>query len=245
MNDFFRSTRVRIVAGALALLVGGGVLGAVLATAIPAAAAGHTANTTFSPSATTPTNGQYCTLYEQTLAQKLGVSVSTLESDNVAAIQAVIAQMVKDGKLTQTQADQITTQLTANGMNVCSHIGQFLGKGRHGGSGGGFGAFGPELKQIRTDVQTAVAKQLGYSNAAALDTALANTDIVSLAKTKNVSQTQLNSTITTTVKTDLDAAVKASTITSAQETQVLTMLQSQLTAGHYNLFFGHGHGPQL
>jgi hypothetical protein len=244
MNTFFRSTRVRIAAGAMALLLGGGVLGAVLATAIPAAAAGHTINTTLSPAATAPANGQYCTLYEQTLAQKLGVSVSTLESDNVAALKAVIAQMVKDGKLTQTQADAINKQIDANGSNICSHLAQFGGHGRHGGPGD-FGAFGAQLKQIRTDVQTAVAKQLGYADAPALETALNtnNGDIVALAKTKNVTQAQLNTTITNTVKTDLDAAVKAGTITSTQETQAQTMVQSQLDAGHYNLFFGgHGHG---
>jgi hypothetical protein len=246
MNKFFQSTRTRIVAGSLALLLGGGILGAVLATAIPAAAAGHSANTTLNPAATAPATGQYCTLYEQTLAQKLGVSVSTLESDNVAALKTVIAQMVKDGKLTQTQADTITQQIDANGTNICSHLGQFMGKGGKGG----FGAFGAQLKQVRTDVQTAVAKQLGYSDAAALDSALTSNkgDIVALAKTKNVTQAQLNTTITNTVKGDLDKLVTAGTLTSAQETQALSLVQTQVNAGHYALFFGghpgaHGFHP--
>ncbi|MBA3825944.1 MAG: hypothetical protein H0X24_18845 [Ktedonobacterales bacterium] len=245
MNTLFRSTRARIVAGAMALLLGGGILGAVLATAIPAAAAGHTANTTLNPGATTPATNQYCTLYEQTLAQKLGISVSALESDNVAALKTVIAQMVKDGKLTQTQADAITKQLDANGTNICNHLGQLKGMGGHGN----IGAFGAQLKQVRTDVQTAVAKQLGYTDAAALETALDsnNGDIVALAKTKNITQAQVNTTISATVKTDLDALVKAGTLTSTQETQAQTMVQSQIAAGHYALFFGgrghHGFHP--
>jgi hypothetical protein len=239
MNTLFQSTRIRLVAGALALLLGGGVLGAVLATAIPAAAAGHGANTTLRADATAPATGQYCTLYEQTLAQKLGVSVSTLESDNVDALKTVIAQMVKDGKLTQAQADKVNQQIAANGTNICSHLPKFGGKG----GAGNLGAFGAQLKQVRTDVQTAVAKQLGYSDAAALETALQSNkgDIVALAKTKNVSQAQLNTTITNTVKGDLDKLVTAGTLTSAQETQALTMVQSQLNAGRYGLFFG-GHG---
>ncbi len=242
IRNWFQSTRVRIVAGALALLTVGGVLGFVLAVAVPAFAASRNANVAV---ATTPTTANaYCTLYEQTLAQKLGVSVSTLESDNVAAIEAVINQAVKDGKITQTQATALESKLSANGTNVCAHIGGILG-GHKGGFGhAGLGALG----QIQQAVQTAVATKLGYAGAAALETALANTDIVSLAKTKGVSQATLNATISGSVKSQLDTLVKNSTITSAVETKLLSMVTTALNGSHYEIFGlahhgGFGFGP--
>jgi len=204
-------------------------------TALPALAANHggnAVNTTLTNGATSPSASSYCTLYEQTLANKLGVKVSTLESDNVAAIDAVIAQAVKDGKLTQTQATAIENKVAANGTNVCSHIGAFLG--RH--PGGRFGKFGAALGQVRQDVQTAVAQKLGYSDAAALHTALASTTIVALAKTNGVSQATLNATITSAVQSDLATLVKSNTITSAQEAQALTMVSHLLSAGKYGIF---------
>jgi uncharacterized protein YidB (DUF937 family) len=246
IRNWFRSTRVRVVAGALALLIVGGVLGFVVSVAMPAFAAARNGNVAVATTPTTTANA-YCTLYEQTLAKELGVSVSTLESDNINAIKAVIDQAVKDGKITQAQATTIENKLTADGTNVCSHIGGILGghKGGFGHAGAAFGALG----QIRTAIQTAVATKLGYANAAALQTALANTDIVSLAKTKGVSQATLNATISGAVKTQLDTLVKNGTITSQMETNLISMVTSALNAGQYGIFGlgkadGHfGFGP--
>lgn len=227
--------------GAAGLLVLGGILGALAVTAIPALAAGRgdAANTTLVGDTTNPSASGYCALYEQTLAAKLGVSVSTLESDNIAAIDAVINQAVKDGKITQAQATQIEQNVAANGTNVCSHIGAFLGKHHRGGR---FGVFGAALSQVRADVQAAVAKKLGYADAAHLHSALMGTDIVSLAKSKGVDQATLNATIKAAVQSDLNSLVSKGTITSAQETQALTMVTNLLNAGRYGVFgLGGGH----
>ncbi len=234
IKSFFAATRTRVVLGATGLLVLGAVLGALAVTALPALAAhgGDATNTTLTNGATSPAANSYCTLYEQTLASKLSVTVSTLESDNVAAIDAAINQAVKDGKLTQARATAIENKVAANGANVCSHIGMFLGH-HHGGR---FGKFGAALGQVRHDVQTAVAHKLGYTDAAALHTALADTTIVALAQTKGVSQATLNATITAAVQSDLATLVKNTTITSAQETQALTMVNRLLAAGKYGAF---------
>ena len=243
LRTWMASTRVRIVAGALALLVVGGVMGAVISTVGAAHAAGDASN---GANATTPTGpasnmAAYCQQYEATLASNLGVSTGKLESSNVAALETVLAQMVKDGKITQAQADQAKTMLTANGTNICSHIGGLMGKfgGHRGGGPGRFGAFGPAIKTVRTAVQQAVATELNLT-VTQLQSDLATTDIVALAKTKGVTQTALNTTITNTVKSQLDGLVKAGTVNSTMETQALTMLAQQLTAGHYGLF---GLGP--
>ncbi len=246
IKDFFGASRTRMTLGALGLLVVGAILGGVVATAIPALAASHnndaTNNTLVANAGTTGSgvNG-YCTLYEQTLANNLGVSVSKLESANVSAIDTVIDQLVKDGKLTSDKAASLKQMVAANGSNVCSHVAQFINMyhGRHGA----FGQYGAELKQIRQDVQAAVAAKLGYANAAALRSALTSTDIVSLAKSKGVSQATLNATIRATVKSDLDKLVSNKTITSAQEAQALALVDQALSAGKYGLF-GLGHGNE-
>lgn len=239
LRTLFASTRIKVVAGAMALLVVGVVLGAVITAAIPALAAGHASNTGATTTPSTTTVNQYCTLYEQTLASNLGVSVSKLESANVASLETVLAQLVKDGKITQAQADAAKAMITANGTNVCSHIDALKAlAGAHRGmgpGGAGFSKFGPALKGVREAVQSAVAAKLGLS-VTQMQTDLATTDIVTLAKSKGVDQATLNATITATVKTQLDSLVKAGTVTSAMETQGLAMLAQQLAAGHYGLF---------
>src|SRR6185437_9233676 len=157
IKDFLGASRTRMMLGAVGLIVIGAILGGVITTAIPALAAGHNndaTNGTLVPNAsTTGTNANaYCTLYEQTLAHNLGVDVSKLESANVASINTVIDQLVKDGKLTATKAASIKQMVAANGSNVCSHIAQFIGKHK-GPHGGAFGQYGAELKQARLDVQ--------------------------------------------------------------------------------------------
>src|SRR5438093_1927241 len=55
----------------------------------------------------TSTTNPYCEQYLQDLAHRLNVSVSTLQQDKLAAMEDVLNQLVKDGKLTQSQADAI------------------------------------------------------------------------------------------------------------------------------------------
>ena len=101
MKDFLRRRKV-MLAG-----IGGAVLMLLLvAVALIAGPIGA-----FAASTTTPTNSTqtkkvnpYCTLYQQSLATKLNVSVTTLTQDRKDALDAVIAQKVKDGKLKQAQA---------------------------------------------------------------------------------------------------------------------------------------------
>src|SRR5438034_3049450 len=85
----------------------------------------------------TTTTNHYCEQYLQDLAQRLNVSVSTLQQDKLASMEDVLNQLVKDGKLTQSQADAIKQRLTSH--RACSGkglqwqraiINQFLAKYR-------------------------------------------------------------------------------------------------------------------
>src|SRR6516162_3238345 len=110
------------------LLIGGGsallllciLFGAFFAGPLFASARGGqmSSATSSAPTATNP----YCQQYLQDLANRLGVSVSTLQQAKLGAAEDVLAQLVKDGKLTQNQANQIKQRLESH--KACSGNGQ-------------------------------------------------------------------------------------------------------------------------
>src|SRR5438445_11875977 len=108
------------IVGGSALLLGCILFGAFFAGPLLASA-----NTSQSNAATpTTTTNAYCEQYLQDLAKRLGVSVSTLQQDSLAAKEDVLAQLVKDGKLTQNQANQIKQRLESH--KACSGNGRGL-----------------------------------------------------------------------------------------------------------------------
>src|SRR5260370_14587773 len=107
-----------------ALLIGGGsallvlclLFGAFFAGPLFASARSGPTKTapTPAPTATTKTTNPYCQQYQQDLAKRLGVPVSTLQKDSLAAAEDVLAQLVKDGKLTQSQANRIRSRMESH-----------------------------------------------------------------------------------------------------------------------------------
>jgi hypothetical protein len=227
IRELLGSTRGRLIAGGVSLLLIGGVIGGLI-TAIPALAAGqsqHQAGAT-----------NYCQIYAQTLEKNLNISQQQLESANQAAIKAAVQQMVTDGKLTQSQANQIEQNATNNAAKICARIGNGahgFGRGPHGPGMGG--KFGGALQQARQAIVSAVAAKLGISATTLTSAIQGGQNIVSLASQHGVSQSQLNSTILAAVQTQLASAVKAGTITSAQSTQLQTMVTNEINAGHYQI----------
>ena len=82
--------------------------------------------------ATPPTAAQ---TFWQTLADKLGVTVAILQQDVRDALKAGVAQMLKNGRLTQQQADNLDTRIDQFSLDR-SPFGGFMGKrGFDGGRG--------------------------------------------------------------------------------------------------------------
>ena len=67
-----------------------------------------TPEATGTPKATTDV---YCQRYQQDLAKRLGVSVSELQNASKAAADDTVDQLVKDGKVTQDQANKIKSRI--------------------------------------------------------------------------------------------------------------------------------------
>ncbi|SRR5579884_17874 len=67
-----------------------------------------TPEATGTPKATTDV---YCQRYQQDLAKRLGVSVNELQSASKAAADDTVNQLVKDGKMTQDQANKVKSHI--------------------------------------------------------------------------------------------------------------------------------------
>lgn len=125
-----------LIGGAGALFLLGLLLGALLAGPLLVAANAHHATAT--KAATTPgaDKNPYCQQYEQNFVKQLGISTSTLQQARNKALEAVLAQLVKDGKITQAQSDLVKQREGAQPGPECSAVqrvplyigGQFFAK---------------------------------------------------------------------------------------------------------------------
>lgn len=135
-------------------------------------------------------------LYLQALAQKLGITVDKLQQAQTDARKDAITQAVKQGLLTQAQADAMLNRM----QNAL-----------------------PGTPGQRADARTiianaeldAAAKTLGMTTAD-LTTALRTKTLLTLAQEKNVDVTKLRTAIADAEKAALDQAVKDGKLTQAQ-----------------------------
>jgi hypothetical protein len=178
----------------------------------PTKAAGPVVKTDVQPS------GKYQAAFNQAFAAKLGVSEEKLNSAFAAAITETTGQMVKDGALDANGAAKLQT-ITANGPGAVLPL---IGQNNDGGKDG-----------VNKSEQVANPKAL-FQNAfpdiaplfklsvADLDARLQNgQSLRDLAAASNVDLQTLKNTIQASAKTQLDAAVKAGTITQAQADDAL------------------------
>lgn len=169
-------------------------------------------------------------------AAKLGKS----PADVLGAFKSVekdrVAQAVRDGKLTQQQADQANQRIDqAQGLPIGGH-GFGPGPGHKGGPGapgkpGGPGApgkpGGPMGGPGLAADPAALAQFLGVQPAD-LRTGLQGKSLAQFAQEKGKGRDQLKAFLTQQAKTRLDQAVQAGRLTQAQEDQRLAQLNSQL-----------------
>jgi len=219
------------IGGALAILFVGIIVGAVYGTARIASANSRT------QAASTPPTNIYCTQFQQDLAKQLNISTSTLQKAEIAAADNTLAQMVKDGKLTQAQADQVKARL-ASGV-PCN----FMGKGERGRGGmGGFGFGGPQLQQYMLAVESSVAQGLGISTSTLTSDLRNGQTLHQIAAAHNVSDSRLESIIKSAVASELKSAVSAGTITQTQANTISQQLSnSQFLSNLINHPLNHMH----
>ncbi len=187
------------------------LFGAFFAGPLFASAQSTSGNTTTTATAT-GTN-PYCEQYLQDLAGRLNVSVSTLQQDKLSAREDVLAQMVKDGKLTQNQANAIIQKLENH--QACSGTGKAAG----------LRIVVSSLKQYVPQMESQVASGLHLSVAQLQSDLKSGMSLAKIAKQQNVSATQLQSTVQSAIQNAVNQAVSNKNLTQQQGTDFMQFLQ--------------------
>jgi polyhydroxyalkanoate synthesis regulator phasin len=167
------------------------------------------------PATSTPTGtNTYCEQYLQDLAKRLGISESTLQQGKLGAAEDMLAQLVKDGKLTQNQANKIKQRLES--QKACS------------GNGKGLWGRGVALQALKQYLPTAanqVAQGL-HLNVDQLKTQLQSGKSLSdIATAQGVSSSQLQTLVTNAIQSAVNKAVSDGNLTQQQATNIMQMVQ--------------------
>lgn len=193
------------------MLLLGILFGAFFASPLIASAHGTTPSTA---AATSPSANSYCLQDLQDLAKRLNVPLSTLEQDQKAAKEDILAQLVKDGKLTQAQANTIKQRLESH--QACSS---------KGNAWWDKGVLRQVLKKYKTTLLNGVASGLHLS-ASQLQSDLQKGQTLSqIASAQKVSASQLHTIVLNAVQNTLNQARQAGDITQSQGDAFLQFLQ--------------------
>jgi hypothetical protein len=164
------------------------------------------------------------------VAKRLNVTPQQLNDAIKGAFEDRLQAAVKAGKLTQDQADQIKKKVEAAGAGV-PFIGPGPGIDRHVFRAGPFGP-------IKSGIDSA-AKYLGLTDQQLLDKLRSGKSLADVAGDQNKSVDGLKTAIKNSVKSNLDAAVKAGKLTQTEENNILDKLNAHLD----DLVNNKGFGP--
>src|SRR5579884_1201154 len=206
--------KLLLIAGGSLLLVLAILFGGLVAAPLLASAHTSSSNTTTSTSATTATN-PYCQQYLQDLAQRLGFSVNTLQSDRLAATQDVLNQMVKDGKLTQKEANAIIQRLQSH--QACT--------GKHDLYSGTKVVLA-QLKQYLPTIENQVASGLHLTSSQLQADLQKGMTLEQIAKAQNITTAQLHTIVLNAIQSAVNQAVSDGNITQQQGSAFMSYLQS-------------------
>ncbi len=186
------------------------------------------------PGSGTPGAG---TSFLDRVAQKLGIDTPKLQEAVTGARNDQIDEAVKNGDLTQKQADSIKSH-TQDKLNGSDFGFGFDGPGKHGFGPGVHGGFGPGLE----DGGQKLADFLGISTDQ-LKSELAATDatLATVANAHGKDRDTLKSFITGNLKSSLDAKVQSGDLTQKQEDAMVSVLNSHLDS-LVDSKFGGGRG---
>jgi hypothetical protein len=179
-----------------------------------------------SPSPSTTGSKNYAQVFVDKLAGILGLTPAKTQDALKQAQLQTVDQMLKDGQITQAQADAMKARINA---------GQGLGPiGGFGLKRGGFRAQGTVMKDLTTAELNAAASALHMSTADFQSALRSGKSLSQLETQQKVSDSAVKAAMKSAAKGVLDKAVKAGTITQAQADAILSKVGSGL-----NFRFGH------
>jgi len=176
-----------------------------------------------SPSASPTTSKNYAQVFVDKLAGILHLTpTQTTDALKQAQLQTV-DQMLKDGQITQQQADAMKARINAG-----QGLGPIGGFGRHGGGFGGFKGNGALMQSLTTAQLNAAASALHMSTASLQSALRSGKSLTDLETQQKVSDSAVKTAMKNAAKGVLDNAVKAGTITQAQADALLSRLGTGL-----------------
>ena len=201
-----------------------------LATVVTVAATGApllAASPSPSPSPTSGTN--YCGRFTGHLGSNLGKSPSQVQKAISDAVNQTVDDAVKNGDLTQSQANAIKARIAGKaGNQACAGLGGLPHVGRGGPGFFGPGPIGPGFGagHGRAAGLDEYAKALGISQAELQQDIRNGQTVKAVAASKGLDEAAFRSKLASVTKTDLDQQVKAGNLTQKQEDAILQQIQS-------------------
>ena len=172
--------------------------------------------------------GALWNLFLDNLATALKVQRSALDSAIASAGGSTADAAVKQGTLTQAQADALKARIQAGDLGAL-----FGGRGGPGGLGGAH-----ELGGVKQAMLDAAAKALNMTTAELQTQLRSGQTLAQLAQAHNTTEQAVVSAALAAAKTQLDQAVSGGSLTQAQADAIYAQLQQQGA----NLFTPHGRG---
>ena len=176
-----------------------------------------------SPSAGSTSSKNYGQVFLDKLAGILHLTPTQTQDALKQAEKQTLDQMLADGQITKAQADAMKARIDAG-----------QGLGPFGGfKHGGFGADRTLMHDLKTAELNAVASALHMSTSDLQNALRSGKTLSQLETQQGVSDSAVKTAVKNAAKGVLDKAVKAGTITQAQENAIL----SKIDAGGFG--FGH------
>lgn len=202
------------VGSGVALLLS--IIGSAFFVASLSASAQSAGNTPTSnpPVTNTPAADLSCQHYLQTLARRLNIPLNTFARDTLAQREDALARMVKNGKLTRSQADALKQRLVSH--QVCS------GKDKNWRNQN---VLNTTLQKYQATLISLIAQSL-HTDPTQLQTNLQKGQtLTEISKGQNISENQLSMLVLNSVRGTLDQAQKAGDLTSQQASSLLQYLR--------------------
>lgn len=180
------------------------------------------------------------------LASKLGVSADDLKAKAIEARKEMIDQAVKDGRITQEQADAIKARMDANGLIVPINLGRGgrpnmppqggnqpnnNNQNPHGGwfggnrtPRGGFGGLGKGMKGGGLEQIEAVAQVLKLEPKALIEQLSQGKTLADIAKAQGVEEAVVKQAIIDSRKAQIDQLLALGVISEVQANQMKARL---------------------
>ena len=202
--------KLLLISGGFALLLLAIIFSAFFTGPLLASARSSQTNTNAAsaPTEATPPPNRYCQYYFQDLARRLGVSVSTLQRDGLAAADDTVAQLVKDGQLTQKQANAVKQFLHSH--QACTGVNPMER-----------GIILQSLKPYLNTVANQVALGLRMTPNQLKTQLQSGKHLSQLAAAQGVSSSQLHTTEINAVQTAVNQAVHDGNLTRQQATNFM------------------------